>query len=79
MYTWPDGRFRTPLRAGAAYHVWMRPQKCGAQKQDTGVVVTVPPAPPASADEKVVVACYVGGGDPGRPFSDCVARWLVRP
>jgi hypothetical protein len=78
-YTWPDGRLRTPLRAGATYHLWLRPQKCGAQRQDTGVTVTVPPAPPAAVDEKVVVTCFVAGGDPDRSFRDCVARWVVRP
>ncbi len=74
-YVWPDGRFLTELRAGATYGWWLQSFGCRMpERQYSGSSLSVP-MEPASADEKIVLACIVADGR----FTGCRAYWLRHP
>ncbi len=73
VFVWPDARFRARLRDGVTYQWFAQASDCGPAQ--TGATLQHDRPQPTDSEEKVVLACAIGGGR----FSTCRGWWLVRP
>ncbi len=73
----PDGRFRSRVRGGVIYRWWMLPSGCQtpARQPSSGIGTPAGPMEPWDAGEKILLACWVGGGI----LPDCHGWWLKKP
>ncbi|MGQ0550809.1 MAG: hypothetical protein ACT4PY_14190 [Armatimonadota bacterium] len=73
VFVWPDARFRARLRDGVTYQWSALASDCGAAQPGATLQHSMPQ--PVDSEEKVVLACAIGGGR----FATCRGWWLVRP
>ncbi|MGH2375932.1 MAG: hypothetical protein ACRDIC_20980, partial [bacterium] len=73
VFVWPDARFRARLRDGVTYQWSALASDCGAAQP--GATLQHDRPQPTDSEEKVVLACAIGGGR----FATCRGWWLVRP